>query len=80
MKKKSARRNFIKLTTAGLGSLAFAPLIDTEKNSRTIREHAGRKKNFVLFAWGLIPEILNSDAGERWQNLQRPDIKSVSST
>ncbi|MEJ0080282.1 MAG: hypothetical protein WDM78_04830 [Puia sp.] len=27
MKKKSARRNFIKVASAGLGSLAFAPFV-----------------------------------------------------
>lgn len=55
MKKKSARRNFIKLTTAGLGSLAFAPLIDTEKNSRTIREHAGQEKKLRVVCLGAHP-------------------------
>ena len=55
MKKKSARRNFIKLTTAGLGSLAFAPLIDSEKKSRTIRKHAGQEKKLRVVCLGAHP-------------------------
>jgi len=48
MKKKSARRNFIKTASLGLGSLAFAPLIASkEKDATAVIDQPGEKLHII---------------------------------
>jgi len=56
VKKKSARRNFIKLTTAGLGGLAFTPLITATKEMTLLNSRAnGDEKKLRIICVGAHP-------------------------
>jgi LmbE family N-acetylglucosaminyl deacetylase len=55
MKKKSARRSFIKMTSAGLASLSFAPLLAAANDSPAVDEIKPAEKKLHIVCVGAHP-------------------------
>jgi LmbE family N-acetylglucosaminyl deacetylase len=55
MKKKSARRNFIKMASAGLGGLALSPLLAAAGQSNAIPETGRAEKKLRIICLGAHP-------------------------
>jgi LmbE family N-acetylglucosaminyl deacetylase len=55
MKNRSGRRHFIKISSVGLGSLPFAPLIAAANESTTIHEQSHAEKKLHIVCLGAHP-------------------------